>query len=186
MVAVVINAVEPLPSFSTKAGRPSHRKSYTIKEKREFVNAVDALIAKDIPRRKACVILGLHPNYYSRFKKVVAKVDALEKSDGFVAHRTNGTARRIHPGRPSLLSVIKDDLSRFIFEKRQNGIQVSTRMIRQEACRLLPSFRMKSVDAMKKAVLRYTKQLGLTHRAATHTAQKHFTETQEESNHFIH
>ncbi len=41
------------------------------------------------------------------------------------------------------------------------------------------------MEAKKKVVTRFTKHIGLTHRAATHTAQKHFVDTQEESNHFI-
>jgi len=152
MVTVVTQAVVPSPTVPTKGWERSHRKSFSIKEKREYVHAVDILVEKDVSRRKACSILGLHPTYYIRFKKVIEKVDALENSAGFAPHNTNGTARRVHPGRTSLLSVIKDDLSHFIFEKRQRGIQVSTRMVRQEACRLLPPFRNKSMEAKKKVV----------------------------------
>ena len=187
MVTAVTQAIVPSPMFPDNGWERSHRESFSIKEKREYVYAIDILVEKNISRRNACSILGLHPIYYMRFKRVIAKVDALENIVGFVPHNTNGTAHRVHPERPSLLSVIKDDLSRFIFEKRQWGIQVSTCMVRQEACRLLPSFKNKSMEAKKKVIMWFTKQLGLTHHAAMHTAQKHFIDTQEEeeSKHFI-
>jgi hypothetical protein len=86
---------------------------------------------------------------------------------------------------PSLLSTIKDDLACFIMHARHSGIQVSTRMILQEACRLLLSFRDKSLEARNSAVGCVTKRMGLSHRATTHTTQKHFKETEEESKHFI-
>jgi hypothetical protein len=112
-------------------------------------------------------------------------VDALEKSDVYVPYKINGSARKIHPGAPSLLRVIQDDLSQFVLRARHNGIQVSTRMIRQEAARLLPAFREKTLLARNAAVGRFVKKMGLSHHAATHTAQKHYKETKEEASHFI-
>jgi hypothetical protein len=76
-------------------------------------------------------------------------------------------------------------LTQFVAATRTRGIQVSSRMVRHEACRLLPNFMSKSINAREKAVLRFTKQMGLSHRAATHTAQKNYHETMEESRHFI-
>jgi hypothetical protein len=84
----------------------------------------------------------------------------------------------------SLLFVIKDDLSYFVFEMRQCRIQVSMHMVCQEACRLLMSFRSKSIVAKNLAVLCFTKSIGLSNHAAMHTAQKHFQETEQESKHF--
>jgi hypothetical protein len=42
----------------------------------------------------------------------------------------------------------------------------------------------KSMNAREKAVLCFTKTTGLSHRAATHTAQKNYQETLEESRYF--
>jgi hypothetical protein len=58
-------------------------------------------------------------------------------------------------------------------------------MVRQEACRLLPLFRDKSIIVMKKSITRFTKHMGLSLRSATHTAQKNFLEMEQESKHFI-
>ena len=169
----------------TEDNQPSRRKSFSLKDKRDFVLAIDSMVSTGMSRRQACYHLGLSPMYYTRFKKVIETVDALEKSVTFVPYKTIGTARKIHPGHPSILQAIKQDLSRFVFETRQRGIQVSTRMIRQEACRLLPNFRDKSIVMKNSVVLRFTKSIGLSNRAATHTAQKHFHETEQESKHFI-
>ena len=95
MVTVITQAVVPSPTVPTKGWEHSHRKSFSIKEKREYVHAVDILVEKDISHRKACSILGLHPIYYTRFKKVIARVDALENSAGFVPYNTNGTAHGV-------------------------------------------------------------------------------------------
>lgn len=165
--------------------QPSRRKSFSVKDKREFILIIDSIVSTGISRSQACRHIGFSPMYYTRFKEVIDKVDALENGATFVAYKTNGTARKIHPGPTSVLHVIKEDLSRFVFETRQRGIQVSRRMIRQEACRLLPNFKDKSIVAKDSAVLRFTKSMGLSNRAATHTAQKHFQETEEESKHFI-
>ena len=44
---------------------------------------------------------------------------------------------------------------------------------------------LKSINAHEKTVLRFTKQMGLSHHAAMHTVQKDYHETMEESCHFI-
>jgi hypothetical protein len=58
-------------------------------------------------------------------------------------------------------------------------------MVAREAARILPSFQQKTLVAREQIVRRFTKSMGLTQRAATHTAQKHFIETQIESRDFI-
>ena len=136
-------------------------------------------------RRNAYSRVGLPHMYYSRFKKAVEKVEDLEKSAVYIPYKTNNSACKIHPGPPSLLSAIQDDLVHFVKHARHSGIQVSTHMIHQEACRLLPIFRDKSLVAQNAVVGRFVKRMGLSRCAATHTAQKYYKETQEESTHFI-
>lgn len=93
---------------------------------------------------------------------------------------------KIHPRRLSFLDNIKGELCTFVLITRQKGIQVSTHMVHQEASCLLPAFRVKPLDAQKKAVLCFTKRVRLSYWVGTHTtAQKNFQETEEESRHFI-
>ena len=138
-----------------------------------------------MPCCQACAAIGFSQICYIGLKKAIKKVDDLEQGVALVTHKINGTARRIHPRHKRILSAVQEDLSRFVFETRQCGIQVSTLMLRQQACRLLPSFRDKSLEAKKKAVNGFTKKMGLAHRVATHTAQRNYQETEEESRHFI-
>jgi hypothetical protein len=161
------------------------RRSYSIKEKRELVQAIRTLVSKGFSIRRACPLLGLPHQYYYRFEKVVQVADELERKELFVHYTVNSTARKLHPGRPSILASVRNELTQFVAATRTRGIQVSSRMVRHEACRLLPNFMSKSINAREKAVLRFTKQMGLSHRAATHTAQKNYHKTMEESCHFI-
>ena len=79
----------------------------------------------------------------------------------------------------------RNELTQFVAVTRTRGIQVSSRMVRHKACHLLLNFMSKSINACEKAILRFTKQMGLSHHAAMHTAQKNYHKTMEESRHFI-
>jgi hypothetical protein len=160
-------------------------RSYPIKEKRDFIHAIDTIIATGVSCRVACSRVGLSHMYYACFKKAIAKVEALEKSDVYLPYKTNGLACKIHLDAPSLLSIIQYNLSQFIVCARHNDVQVSTHMICREAARLLPAFQEKMLLARNTAVGLFVKKMGLSHHAAMHTAQKHFKETQEEASHFI-
>ena len=69
------------------------RRSFSIKEKREFVQAVELVIAeKKVSCYEACVMIGVLQMYHKRFKKAFNKVAALDNADAFVVHKINGTA----------------------------------------------------------------------------------------------
>jgi hypothetical protein len=88
MVSVVTQVLEPLLVVTTQEGEPSLRMPLSIKEKQDYIQAIDTIVAKGISHCKACSIVGLHRVYYAHFKKVTQKVDKLEKDDAFVAHET--------------------------------------------------------------------------------------------------
>ena len=160
-------------------------KSYSTKEKRKAVHTIDTLVGHGNSRRKACTTMGICPLYYCRWKQVISKVDDLEAEDSFCSFKTNGTARKIHTGRVSLLAPVKEQLSVFVSHLREQGIQCTNRMVAREAARLVPTFEQKSSTAQVQIVCRFTQHLGLTQHMATHTAQKHFRETKESSRDFI-
>jgi hypothetical protein len=122
----------------------SPRKSYEFKDKRSTVQKVDALVAGGFSRHKACQFCGIPPLYYRRWVKLLKKVDTLIASESYVSHKMNSTARKLHPGRRSILTEITPQLKHFIFVMREQGIQVTNRMVCREASRLLPSFHVKS------------------------------------------
>ena len=109
----------------------------------------------------------------------------MNSSAEFMSQNTTGGARKIHSGRKSFLSQIEPELKRFMFQLREQGIQLTNRMVLREAARILPAFKEKSTRAKELAVHRFTRSVGLTQRQATHTAQKHFSETEADARDFI-
>jgi len=147
-----------LDSFVSPEMEQARRRSFSIKDKRDFVHKIDIIISTGVSHRQACVRVGLPYLYYAHFKKARQKVEHLENRDVYVPFKTNGTACKIHPGRPSLLYAIKDDLACFVLHAS-----------------LLPSFRDKSLEVRNSAVGRFTKKMDLSHRVAT--GYSHHTET---------
>jgi hypothetical protein len=92
---------------------------------------------------------------------------------------------KIHPGHKSLLSEIKCQLKRFMAQLCKEGIQLTNRMVVQEASCLLPAFNDKSRNAKEVAVHCFKKSVGLTHRSAIHMAHKHFLETEADTKDII-
>ena len=163
----------------------SCRRSFSLKERREAVRTVDILVSHGSSHTKACEAFGILPIYYRHWKAVLQNVDELEVEDIFRSFNLNGTARKIHPGCVSLLAPVQEQLSAFVFQLREQGIQCTNRMVVRKSSRLVPAFGEKSSTAQVQVVRRFTKHLGLTQRVATHTAQKHFRETEESSRDFI-
>jgi len=95
------------------------RRSYSIKEKRDIVQAVWTLVANGVSVRQACSMVGVPHQYYYHFKKAVKTADDLEKSAVFIHYKCNGGAQKLHPGHPSILAAIRDDLSQFVCETRE-------------------------------------------------------------------
>jgi hypothetical protein len=161
------------------------RKSYEIRDKRCTVQHVNELVAHRCSRRKACGIVGIPGIYYRRWKKLVAKVDDMNSAAEFTSQNTTGGAREFHSGRNSFLSKIKLELKRFIFQLPEQGIQIINWIVLREAACILHAFKEKSTRAKELAVHRFTRSVGLTQHQATHTAQKHFSETEADTQDFI-
>ena len=129
---------------NSNASKVKIRRSFEIKEKRIVVSRIDELVSSGWSRRKACASMGIPYMYFCRWKKLLAKIDGLNQSNEFVPYNTTGTARRLHQGRKSALYDVKPRLKAFIFKIREQGVQVTNKMVEREASRLLPSFKNKS------------------------------------------
>ena len=97
----------------------------------------------------------------------------------------SGSLRSLHPGKTSILASRTTPLLRWIFEHREQGLQVTTRMVRKFAEDLVPNFREKTIVAKNQAVRRFLHRVGLTHCVATHVAQKSHHETEAASIEFM-
>jgi hypothetical protein len=165
---------------------PVTRKSFSLEFKRYAVRYIDlALATKRASVTVASEELCVPHFYYARWKRMLEKVDDMKKTSEFIAFKTNAGSRKIHPGRPSGLEDIRDGLSRSIFELREQGIQVNTRTVRNEASRMSETFNQKSMKAKKASVARFVKKMGYTHRIGTHVAQKNYKDTEEDALQFI-
>jgi hypothetical protein len=83
------------------------------------------------------------------------------------------------------LAAIRPELEAFMFKIREQGIPLTNRMVEREAARILPVFKHKTVRAKAVEMHRFTRSVRLTQHAATHTAQKHFTVTENDVKDFI-
>ena len=61
----------------------------------------------------------------------------------------SGNLRSLHPGKSSILASKTTPLLRWIFEHREQGVQVTTRMVRKVAEDIVPNFREKTIVAKK-------------------------------------
>ena len=90
-----------------------------------------------------------------------------------------GHIRSRHRGRQGVLESKETELLQWIFEHREQGIQVTTRMVRNYALKILPELRQKSRSTNDQAVRRFLHKIGLTHRVSTHVSQKCHMETED-------
>ncbi len=66
----------------------------------------------------------------------------------------------------------KMQLLHWIFEQREDGLQVTTRLIQKVAEKSIPKFCVKTMSASEQVVRRFMHSVGLTHCLRTHTAPK--------------
>jgi len=137
------------------------RRSFSVKEKRELAQAVDVFrVPHKVSCHQACAFVGISQVYYACFKKMIEKVDDLKNDNEFILYTIIDSSQKIYPGHSSFLDNMKVELCTFVSITREKGIQVSTRMVHQEASCLLTAFRDKPLNAQKSAVPGFTKGWG--------------------------
>ena len=76
-------------------------------------------------------------------------------------------------GPVSQLKPIEDEeLLRFIFERREQGIPITRQAVVMKASKLLPEFSVKTYTAKYAAVRRFLKKNNIVYRIGTHVSQK--------------
>ncbi len=84
------------------------------------MQSIQQLVASGVPVHQACPMLSLSLQYYHHFKKAFKRADELEKNGIFMHYKCNSGARKLHPGHPSILAAIRDDLSQlFVKQERK-------------------------------------------------------------------
>ena len=157
-----------------------HRKSYTLKHKRSTVRAVRAMV----PNQQATNIASAcrHHNVdrclFYRWKSLLegngktqdetsgSASDFGETSDSCntsvvsvapVASSKNllcGHLRSLHPNRLGMLASHEPALLQFVFEFHEQGIHVTTRMVRKFAEKIVPNFQERTHLVIRGQVVR--------------------------------
>jgi hypothetical protein len=127
--------------------------------------------------RKVCEEFNVHHKQYITWTK---QLDAL-----LLAKKRNLQAKSLCVGRASILKPIADQLTRFIFELREQGMGVTINMVQLKAAMLLRSFREKSKSAQYNSTRLFIRSIGMVYRIGTHESQKDPRETESEAIDYI-
>ena len=124
----------------------------------------------------ACEDVNIHHTMYGVWAKKTQEMQ----------HARNNKARSLCPGPPSVvLQPMQDELLRFIFELREQGMPVSISMVASRASQLSPAFSQKSRTAKSSAARRFVRSHSLVHRLGTHESQRSPAETAADAMDFM-
>ena len=126
---------------------------------------------KGLSLRQACDAVGVHHYLLVRWRKQKSRL----------MHIPNASVKSTHIGMASILKEHEEVLLRFIFELREQGIQVSLGMVALKASSLSRSFKEKTTNAKEKIVSRFVASHGLKHCMGTHESQRDPRETAAEA-----
>ena len=121
--------------------------------------------------RQACDAVGVHHSLLVCWRKQKARL----------MHIPNPSVKSTHIGMASILKEHEEVLLRFIFELREQGIQVSLGMVALKASLLSRLFKEKTTNAKEKIVSRFVVSHGLKHHMGTHESQRDPRETATEA-----
>jgi hypothetical protein len=154
------------------AQRTVKYRSYTTGEKLKLLERVDEVIsAENVSSNDACSIIGVPVSCVQDWR---SKKEALSS-----AATTNKL--RLHKGPASILQEVEQELIDYIHLWRQKGFPVSRLSLIRKVGQLRPEFGEKSLMARRMVVSRFLARNKLTHRVATHKAQRCPGEVRDEA-----
>ena len=157
---------------STNNNNKCVRRRYSICRKLWTIRKVEQQQQENgLSLRQACDSIGIHHSLLVRWRKQKARL----------THIPNPSVKSTHIGMASTLKQHEEVLLRYIFELREQGIQVSLGMVVLKASSLSRSFKEKTNNAKEKIVARFVARHGLKHRMGTHESQRDPRETSTEA-----
>jgi len=90
-----------------------------------------------------------------------------------------------HTGPSGQLKAIKDELLCYIFEQREQGVEIKVFMVALRASFLSPEFREKSFTARCSSVKRFMRAHSFAYRMGTHMSQRPPAEVEGEASDFM-
>jgi hypothetical protein len=138
-------------------------RSYSSGEKLSLLQRFDALVEEEfVPQNIASNMLGVSLSCVNGWKSKREALSAAVSKDKL----------RLHDGPASILQEVEQELVEYIHLWRQKGFPVSRMAIVRKVGQLKPEFGEKSLAARKMVVSRFLARNQLTHRVATHVAQR--------------
>jgi len=150
------------------------RRRYSNANKLAMLRYLERQIAKGVSIRVACSEINIDPARYREWKK-----------QREVLILRNPTAKSIDKGRTSILQNYQEQLLRFIFEKREQGAEVTILMVALQAASLSQDFREKSRGAQLKSAARFVAKHEYVYRTGTNVSQRSPESMQTEAADFM-
>ena len=149
------------------------RRRFSLKDRMAIIRHEQRLTdSYEMTRREVCAEVNIH--HHSMHIKWMKHLDEMTQ-------QRNVTAKSLCHGRPPCLEACKDNLLRFIFEHREQGMAVSVSMVIRRAKQILPQFALKSGSAQYHSALRFVRSQGLVLRLGTNESQRLPAETAAEA-----
>jgi transposase-like protein len=165
-----------IPYHPLQSNIPAKRRRYSHQEKMSLVRSISGKIqTTQVSIRQACRDARINHKLYRSWKREYNQMKEAK----------NPKAKSYCPGRESTLKPIEQDLTRYIFKLREQGIGVSIDVVIRRAASQSRVFCEKSQGAQFSSVRRFTKSLGLVYRMLTHESQRDPREVASESVDFI-
>ena len=117
---------------------------------------------ENLPLNVAATRLGVNPTSVKTWRK-----NAVTLSDSSVENKLI-----LHKGPSGIVSEVKEELIEFVEHWRLRGFPVTRMCLMRKVCKLKPEFLQKSCAARLMAISCFLMRNGLTHRMATHKAQR--------------
>ena len=152
------------------------RRSWTIQEKRCIVRNIQRRITLDGKSiRKACKDVNIDHKQFLSWRQQCGRDVKLY----------NPRARSLCAGPKSILDKIAEDLLKYIFELREQGMAVSITTVMLKACHLSRVFKDKTRTAQYASARRFVQKHGYVHRLGTNESQRSPSETANDAKDFM-
>ena len=156
-------------------GFSGSRTRFTNQEKLNILSLVEKMkLEEGMNAAQAASALQISPSIISRWAQ---KKDAIQAGDG---KKMSGAS-----GYSGLLKGVEAELLEFVEEWRQKGFDVNRYTLLRKAAAMIPEILNKTEGAAKICLSRFLAKNKLTHRVATHMAQRDPREVEAEALEFL-
>ncbi len=155
------------------------RVRYTARRKRSLIATSKRMIAEGMTLRAAAEELCVRVANLLRWTlQGMGEIDLLEKI-------LRSKKRAAHTGPSGQLKAIENELLRYFFEQREQGVEIKVFTVVLRASFLSPEFREKSFTGRCSCVKRFMRAHSFAYRMGTHTSQRPPAEVEGEASDFM-